>query len=146
MNIPTLHRPATRAFFFWTGIIATILYRAIIFFTIANTVVLRTIWYIGTIGFIIYFLHRYDIAKRRSRVIQELQLAEKIPQLKELSDTDRAGMNYLFATLQSSHEKWNYYVIFASSIAERKRGHSCFSVLRRCTCFELSLSTSYDVA
>lgn len=116
MHLPTLHRPATRAFFFWTGITATILYRAIIFFTDANPVLLRSIWYVGTIGFIIYFLHRYDIAKRRSRVIHELQLAEKIPQLKELSDTDRAGMEYLFSTLQSSHEKWNYYVIFASSI------------------------------
>lgn len=116
MNIPTLHRPATRAFFFWTGIVATILYRAIIFFTSANPVLLRGIWYVGTIGFIVYFLHRYDIAKRRSRVIQELKLAEKIPQLKELSDADRAGLDYLFATLQSSREKWNYYVIFASSI------------------------------
>lgn len=116
MILPTLHRPATRLFFFWTGIIATILYRAIIFFTGANQVTLRVIWYAGTIGFIIYFLHRYDIAKRRTRVIRDLGLADKIPQLKELSDQDRQGMQYLFATLQSSHEKWNYYVIFASSI------------------------------
>lgn len=116
MSIPTLHRPATRAFFFWAGIISTILYRAIIFFTSANPILLRSIWYVGTIGFVIYFLHRYDIAKRRTRVIRELGLAEKVPQLKELSDTDRAGLQYLFATLQSSREKWNYYVIFASSI------------------------------
>ncbi len=116
MSIPTLHRPATRLLFFWIGIISTILYRLIIFFTTANPLLLRSIWYIGTVGFVIYFLHRYDIAKRRGRVVQELKLAEKIPQLKELSDEDRAGMEYLFATLQSSHEKWNYYVIFASSI------------------------------
>ncbi len=116
MTIPTLHRPATRTFFFWTGIIATIAYRAIIFFTGANPLTLRIIWYIGTVGFIVYFLHRYDIAKRRTRVIQELGLADKISQLKELSDTDREGMQYLFSTLQSSREKWNYYVIFASSI------------------------------
>lgn len=115
MTVPTLHRPATRAFFFWTGIAATVAYRAIIFFTDADPVILRVIWYIGTVGFIVYFLHRYDIAKRRTRVIRELNLAEKIPQLKELSDADRAGMQYLFATLQSSREKWNYYVIFASS-------------------------------
>lgn len=116
MNIPTLHRPVTRAFFFWTGISATILYRSIIFFTDDNHVMLRVVWYLGTIGFVIYFLHRYDIAKRRTLVIQELRLAEKIPQLKELSDADRQGMQYLFETLQSSREKWNYYVIFASSI------------------------------
>ncbi|MEK7537775.1 MAG: hypothetical protein AAB619_02290 [Patescibacteria group bacterium] len=116
MTIPTLHRPASRAFFFWTGIVATIAYRAIIFFTDADPVILRVIWYIGTVGFVVYFLHRYDIAKRRTRVIRELNLAEKIPQLKELSDADRAGMQYLFATLQSSRERWNYYVIFASSV------------------------------
>lgn len=116
MSLPTIHRPATRAFFFWTGIISTILYRAIIFFTDANHVVLRVIWYVGTIGFIVYFAHRYDVAKRRSRVVRDLNLAEKIPQLKDLSDQDRQGLQYLFATLQSSREKWNYYVIFASSI------------------------------
>jgi hypothetical protein len=116
MTIPTLHRPATRAFFFWTGIVATVAYRAIIFFTGSNNFVLRLIWYVGTIGFIVYFVHRYDIAKRRTRVIKELGLAEKVPQLKELSEADRAGLEYLFATLQSSREKWNYYVIFASSI------------------------------
>ncbi|MEK7637710.1 MAG: hypothetical protein AAB402_05015 [Patescibacteria group bacterium] len=116
MTIPTLHRPASRAFFFWTGIVATIAYRAIIFFTDADPVILRVIWYIGTVGFVVYFLHRYDIAKRRTRVIRELNLAEKIPPLKELSDADRAGMQYLFATLQSSRERWNYYVIFASSV------------------------------
>ncbi len=116
MSIPTLHRPATRAFFFWAGILSTVLYRAIIFFTGASQVTLRVIWYVGTVGFVIYFVHRYDIAKRRTRVIHELGLAEKVPQLKELSDTDRAGLQYLFATLQSSREKWNYYVIFASSV------------------------------
>lgn len=115
MSIPTIHRPATRAFFFWTGITATVLYRAIIFVTDANAVLLRVFWYLGTIGFTIYFMHRYDIARRRTRVIRELGLDEKIPQLQQLSDQDRAGLQYLFATLQSSREKWNYYVIFASS-------------------------------
>lgn len=116
MPIPTLHRPITRNFFFWTGISATILYRAIIFFTDAAPTTLRVVWYLGTIGFIVYFAHRYDIAKRRTKVLTDLDLANKVPQLKELSDQDRAGLQYLFATLQSSREKWNYYVIFASSI------------------------------
>jgi len=116
MAIPTLHSPASRAFFFWTGIIATIAYRSIIVFTEGDHVILRTTWYIGTIGFIVYFLHRYDVASRRTRVIKELDLANKVPQLKGLSDQDRAGVQYLFATLQSSREKWNYYIIFVSSI------------------------------
>lgn len=115
MSIPTLHRPSTRALFFWTGLISTLLYRAIIFFTASHAVLVRVLWYIGTVGFIIYFAHRYDIAKRRSRVIAELRLDEKIPQLKELSDQDRQGMEYLFETLKSKRERWNYYVIFVSS-------------------------------
>jgi hypothetical protein len=112
---PYIHRPATRAFFFWTGIVATIAYRIVIFFSNANPMVPRLIWYVGTVGFIIYFIHRYDVARRRTRVISELHLADKVPQLKELSDQDRAGLQYVFATLKSSREKWNYYVIFTSS-------------------------------
>lgn len=114
-NLPTLHHPLTRALFFWTGIAATIAYRALIFFTGSDSGLLRGLWYFGTIGFIIYFVHRYEVATRRTRVIRQLGLAEKIPELKELSDRDREGLRYLFATLQSSKEKWNYYVIFASS-------------------------------
>lgn len=114
-TIPHVHRPGVRAFFFWTGIIATLAYRLIIFFTTSDPVFLRIIWYVGTIGFTIYFIHRYQVAQRRTMVLQELRLAEKVPALKELSDRDREGLDYVFATLQSSKEKWNYYFIFASS-------------------------------
>jgi hypothetical protein len=115
MSIPQPHRQAVRLFFFWCGIVATFAYRIIIFFTDANPFLLKLSWYIGTIGFIIYFAHRFQIAERRTKVIAEYHLAEKVPQLKELNTEERAGMEYIFSTLGSTRERWNYIFIFIMS-------------------------------
>ncbi|MFA6042191.1 MAG: hypothetical protein WCV85_00845 [Patescibacteria group bacterium] len=113
--IPTPHPRPLRLFFFWSGVIATICYRAIIFFSDANPALLKGSWYIGTVGFIIYFAHRFQIAQRRSMVLQKYNLAQKVPQLAELSAEERQAMTYVFQTLGSSREKWNYILIFVSS-------------------------------
>lgn len=115
MTTPQTHRPAVRLFFFWCGIVATFAYRIIIFFTNANPLLLKLSWYIGTIGFILYFAHRYQIAERRTKVITEYHLAEKVPQLKELNAEEKAGMEYIFSTLGSTRERWNYIFIFVMS-------------------------------
>ena len=115
MKTPTTSSTAVRRLFFWVGILATLCYRAIIFFTNANPVVLRVIWYVGTVGFVVYFLHRYQVSTKRARVIEQLRLTERVDEFPNLSDDERAGMRYVFSTLRSSREKWNYYVIFASS-------------------------------
>ena len=115
MSIPQSHRPAVRLFFFWSGIVATFAYRIIIIFSEANPFLLKLSWYIGTIGFIIYFAHRYQIAQRRTKVIKDYHLAEKVPQLNELNTEERAGMEYIFKTLGSTRERWNYIFIFIMS-------------------------------
>lgn len=115
MSIPQTHQPAVRLFFFWSGIVATFAYRVIIFFSEANPFLLKLSWYIGTIGFIIYFAHRYQIAERRTKVIANYHLAEKVAQLKELNAEERAGMEYIFKTLGSTRERWNYIFIFVMS-------------------------------
>lgn len=113
--IPVPHHPAVRLTFFWSGVIATICYRAIIFFSDANPALLKGAWYIGTVGFIVYFAHRYQIAQRRSALLRRYNLAQKVPQLQELTPEERQAMTYVFQTLGSSREKWNYILIFVSS-------------------------------
>jgi uncharacterized membrane protein YbhN (UPF0104 family) len=115
MEKPKLHSNSVRLFFFWSGIIATLLYRAIVVVNNYSHFWAQTFWYVGTVGFIIYFAHRYQISEKRSRLIKENGLDKKISQLDGLSATDKDAMEYIFNTLQSSKEKWNYIFIFVSS-------------------------------
>lgn len=115
MSVPRLHSKSLRALFFWVGIIATFAYRVIIFFSDANPVLLKAAWYVGTVGFIVYFIHRYQISQRRAQAIQDFRLAEKVSTLTELSADEKAAMAYVFSTLRSTREKWNYVFIFVSS-------------------------------
>ncbi len=112
---PKTHSPFVRAFYFWVGILATIAYRIVIFLTHADPTWLKAAWYAGTIGFVIYFIHRYEISELRSKLIKENDLGGKIAELDSLSPDDKAAMEYIFRSLQSTREKWNYIFIFASS-------------------------------
>jgi hypothetical protein len=70
---------------------------------------------VGTVGFIIYFAHRYQISEKRTKLIKEYGLAQKIKDIKELSSEEKDAMDYIFNTLQSSKEKWNSIFIFVAS-------------------------------
>lgn len=105
-----------RAMYFWIGVIATIAYRIIVVLNNYNPIWVQIAWYIGTVGFIIYFIHRYQISELRQQLIIDHQLAAKIEREQKLSLDDRKALLYILKTLRSTREKWNYIVIFASSV------------------------------
>ena len=115
-NIKTSPKPI-RLFYFWSGIIATFAYRIIIVLNYYSDTWVKISWYVGTIGFVIYFIHRFDISKKRSRLIIEHKLREKVDTntLDELNTEDKKALEYILRTLVSSKEKWNYYTIFILS-------------------------------
>jgi hypothetical protein len=115
MENPKLHSPVIRNLFFITGIIATIAYRIIVILNHFTNTGAIIAWYIGTIGFVIYFYHRFLISEKRAKLIKERNLEEKVGKLTELNEDDRNVMKYIFQTLQSSKEKWNYICIFIFS-------------------------------
>ena len=115
MEKPKVHSKGIRLFFFWSGIIATFCYRAIVVVSNYSHVWAQIFWYIGTIGFIIYFIHRYQISGKRAKLIKNYKLAQKVKDLKELSGEEKDALSYIFKTLQSSKEKWNSIFIFVSS-------------------------------
>lgn len=100
--------------FFWIGILSTLVYRAIIVVEHFNGPWVKIAWYIGTIGFVIYFAHRFSISRRRGKVIADYHLLEKIDQPSWSAD-DRAALRYVIGSLQSSKERLNYIVIFSAS-------------------------------
>ena len=67
-----------RIFFFLIGIIATFAYRVIIVLNIYSPRWVNFAWYVGTIGFILYFWHRYRIQNRREKLVEEYNLVDVI--------------------------------------------------------------------
>lgn len=110
-----VHSKPIRVFYLWSGIIATLAYRIIIVLTNTGNFWIKLSWYIGTIGFIIYFIHRYQISEKRAEIIRKYRLEEKTRQLENLSAEDKEAMKYIFHSLHVSSEKIIFIVIFVSS-------------------------------
>lgn len=110
-----LHHRYYRNLLFAVGIIATIAYRIIIVLNYYSALWVEIAWYIGTIGFIWYFIHRYNIENRRDHLIEKLELAKKIEKKEELNDEERQAIVYILTGLKTSLAKWNYIAIFLFS-------------------------------
>jgi len=104
-----------RLLYFWVGIIATFAYRVIIVLNFYSTTWVKISWYVGTIGFIIYYIHRFQISQKRASVIIDHQLREKLDNPDKLGKSDHEALAYILDTLVSSKEKWNNYFIFILS-------------------------------
>ncbi len=113
--MPILSRKRYRRLMFIVGIIATISYRIIIVFNFYSPVLVQISWYIGTIGFIWYFSHRFKVEDKRDRLITNMELADKIENDTPLNKEEKASLVYILKGLQTSLSKWNYIVIFISS-------------------------------
>ena len=112
---PHTHPKWLRLFYFWIGIIATFAYRIIVVLNNYSLAWSQIMWYVGTIGFIVYFWHRYQVSEKRVKLIQQDNLANKVAKLDGLNAAEKASMAYIFATLTSSKEKTNYIFIFVIS-------------------------------
>lgn len=111
-----MHHKFYRNLVFIVGVTATVLYRLIIFLNrLPNHLWTDLAWYIGTIGFVWYFAHRYNVEKQRSVIIKERGLEEKVATAKVLSEDDRKILVKTLNSLESSKAQLNYIVIFVVS-------------------------------
>ncbi len=117
-GIPKLIKPnpkPIRLFFFWAGIIATIAYRIIIILDFYSPSWIRIAWYIGTIGFVLYFGHRFDIARKKVKLIQNYKLVEAIDN-SDIDPQKKLALHYLAKTTVTSKSRWNAAIIFLLSL------------------------------
>lgn len=105
-----------RLFFFWTGIIATVAYRIIIVLNWYSPLWVKVSWYIGTIGFVFYFWHRFNVAKKRARLIKDYELIEAVDKIDRIDPQRKLALRYLVKTSLTSKSRWNSAVIFILSI------------------------------
>jgi len=115
MSKPSHTSPSwVRTLFFWSGIIATVSYRAIVVLNHYSKQIALIAWYVGTVGFIIYFWHRYLVSEKRVQMIKDHDLIEAVKKT-NLSQEQIEANEYILTTLISTKEKWNYIVIFVTS-------------------------------
>ncbi len=109
------HSKLTREFYFWSGIVATAAYRIIVVLNNYSPFWSTISWYVGTIGFIIYFAHRYQVSERRYELLKKYKLLSKIKRSSIFSAAEKDASEYILGTLLSTKERWNFIFIFVAS-------------------------------
>ena len=104
-----------REFYFWSGIVATFCYRIIVVLNNYSAYWSTVSWYVGTVGFIVYFYHRYMVSEKRAKLIKQYHLLGKIKRSKDFTVQEKEASNYVLGTLLSTKEKWNSIFIFVVS-------------------------------
>ncbi|MCK5233101.1 MAG: hypothetical protein KAR13_22700 [Desulfobulbaceae bacterium] len=103
--------------FFAIGLLSAVAFRTLIVFTHTYEELFRPVWYMGTIGYILFFLYRYAISQKRKRAIERYGLISKLKQQAPFSREEREVVIYLLSSLRKSREHLNYLFIFALSFA-----------------------------
>ena len=106
-----------RLFFFWAGFIATIAYRVIILLNLYGPSWVKFAWYVGTIGFVLYFGHRFRIARKKAKLIKEYNIVETINKADCIDPEKKQVLHYLAKTTVTSKARWNSAIIFFLSLA-----------------------------
>ena len=101
-----------RWFFFWAGIIATLAYRIIV---VLEDYWIKIAWYIGTVGFILYFGHRTYVQKKRMELVKDNGLVKVVNGLK-IKKNQKEALSYLVKSAVTSKVRWNSLFIFWLSV------------------------------
>lgn len=116
VKVPEGYSMTVIKFYFWVGLISAALLRLMIIADHYSALLAKVLWYLGVLGYLWFFAHRYHIAKRRYGVITNLGLLDKIQAREPLTEQDFEGLNYVMWSLSVSKERMNYLVIFAFSV------------------------------
>jgi hypothetical protein len=102
--------------FFIIGLLSSVAFRAIIILQRYTPGWVRPVWYLGVVGYMLFFMYRYFISQRRKQTIEHSGIIQKISNGAALSDEDREAALYLLKSVRASQEDWNYLAIFVLSI------------------------------
>ncbi|MFA6610280.1 MAG: hypothetical protein WCT15_05480 [Candidatus Omnitrophota bacterium] len=101
--------------FFIIGLIAIIAIRAVTILEHVGPQYGKMAWYVGVIGFFIYFGYKYKIEHSRSRLISKHKLVDKVMHGEKIEKEDRDMIGAVLCALSSNKDKINYSIIFLSS-------------------------------
>lgn len=115
-RLPHTVSPLVINLFFVIGVVSALSFRVLIVFSHVHTDWFRPVWYLGTIGYVIFFVYRYWISHKRKRAIRQYALLDKLSGEEALSGEERQVLLYLLSSLAKSREDQNYLLIFFLSI------------------------------
>ncbi len=98
------------------ALIAVISLRAVNLAMSTNPFFAKVLWYIGVLGFFIFFIYKFRYDQVLHRELKRTELKDKLLYDKELSQHDREVLGTIICKLSSKKDKINYFFIFASSI------------------------------
>jgi hypothetical protein len=102
--------------FFLVGILATVAIRLVTVLPANHPVYGKIAWYIGVVGFFIFFVYKFKVDSARGNLIRQAKLIEKLGDKAELKDEDYQLVSSILCSLSSNKDLINYFVIFATSI------------------------------
>lgn len=105
-----------RLFFFWAGIIATLAYRAVIVLNFYSPLWVKISWYIGTVGFIVYFWHRFKVEEKRADLVKDYNLVAAVNRAKYDNPKQKQAISYIIKTTLTSKSRWNSLFIFIATV------------------------------
>ena len=109
----TFTPPFWRTFFAVSGVVATIAYRITFLF---DPFWAKIIWYVGTIGFVLYFGHRARVEDKRAKLVKDYGLINAIEE-SDIRGQERVALSYLIKTSLTSKARFNSAFIFYASLA-----------------------------
>ncbi|MDD4957261.1 MAG: hypothetical protein PHH49_05800, partial [Candidatus Omnitrophica bacterium] len=98
--------------FFLIGLIATVAIRVVTVLMHLKPIYGSIAWYIGIIGFFLFFVYKFKVGHARAKRIEESGLSEKITKNKPLDCDDYALINSILCGIGSKKERVNYFFIF----------------------------------
>lgn len=103
--------------FFAVGLVATISMRVIEPLRGYNPMYAKLAWYVGVIGFFLFFVYKYRESRVKAKAIREADLKNKLAYNRELSREEDRLLLELICSQDNKKEQINYFVIFALSLA-----------------------------
>ncbi|MEJ2688703.1 MAG: hypothetical protein P8130_01885 [Deltaproteobacteria bacterium] len=98
------------------GLVSAIAFRLVTIIYAIKPALVRPIWYIGVIGYILFFSYRFYISEKRKKAVRDNHLLEKIQRGAKLDPDDREIVAYVLSSIIKSKEHINYLFIFLLSI------------------------------
>ncbi|MBN1527153.1 MAG: hypothetical protein JW919_06205 [Candidatus Omnitrophica bacterium] len=102
--------------YFVIGLIAAFSVRLVAVFMDYNVLYAKMAWYVGVIGFFIFFLYKFHIDTVRARLIKSAGITARLRRKEPLSGGDYDLLSSILCALSSNKDRINYFVIFSTSI------------------------------
>lgn len=101
--------------FFIVGLVATLAIRVVTVLMHMNEIYGKIAWYVGVVGFLLFFLYKFNINRQRAKIINGKNLVNKIRNQEPLVKEDYNLMGAILCDLSSNKERINYFFIFGLS-------------------------------